>query len=70
MDNTKNEWIILTETELLYEGHLLKEKLENSSIPVVVINKRDSAYGGVLGGFIEIRVRQKDYENAKKLILP
>ena len=54
MDDLMDKWYRIFSTDKQYEAAILKGKLEENNIPVVLVNKQDSSY--VFLGEVEIHV--------------
>lgn len=54
----------ISDIKIVSARHILSE----SGIESFTIDKKDSVYAGILGGKIELYVRQEDEENAKKIL--
>lgn len=59
-------WETLKSSTQIYELEFLKGKLKGNNINCVIINKIDSSYN--VFGIAELKVMEKDYEKAKKII--
>ncbi|MEM9546624.1 MAG: DUF2007 domain-containing protein [Bacteroidota bacterium] len=54
----------ISELKITTARHYLSE----AGIETFVIDKKDSAYAGILGGKIEVYVRQEDQERADQIL--
>ena len=54
----------ISELKITTARHYLSE----AGIESFIISKKDSAYAGILGGKIEIYVRQEDQEHADQIL--
>ena len=62
MDN----WYLLFTTDKNYEAEIIRGKLEENQVPVILVNKQDSSY--VFLGEIEIYVPVHLKELARELV--
>lgn len=59
-------WVLLYTINKPYRAEIIKDKLEESNINCIVINKQDSVYGTF--GDVEIYVNENDAHEAEKII--
>ena len=59
------QWEVIFRSTAGYKTEMLKDILEDSEIPSVVINKQDSSY---LIGEFEVYVKQNDVLLAKQIV--
>ena len=62
----KDQWNKVFSSTDYFKIHILEGLLRKNHIPAVIMNKQDSSYN--LFGDIELYVKSKDMNNAKKLI--
>ncbi|MDF1696010.1 MAG: DUF2007 domain-containing protein [Saprospiraceae bacterium] len=55
----------ISDLKITTARHILAE----AGIETFVINKKDTIYAGILGGKVEVYVRQEDEEKANKLLV-
>ena len=63
--NTSLIYFGISELKIVSARHYLSE----AGIESFTINKKDSAYSGILGGKIELYVREDQEEQAKKILM-
>ncbi|MFH1296618.1 MAG: DUF2007 domain-containing protein [Bacteroidota bacterium] len=64
-EQNQERWVCLFANKILYKVEILKGLLEESDIPVVIINKQDSAY---LFGDIELYVKLDHVLRAQQIL--
>lgn len=64
--NMEKNWEQVFSTDQLYQAELIKQLLDNNSIPSVIINKKDSSYQAF--GNSEVYVNLNDKEKALQII--
>lgn len=60
------QWVSILESRDEYSVQILKLKLEDNGIPVIIFNQRDSSYNAF--GYIYLNVPSKDKLKALNLI--
>ncbi|MCP4124271.1 MAG: DUF2007 domain-containing protein [Bacteroidetes bacterium] len=63
----QSNWARVYTTQAPYKAEITKDVLEDEGIQSVVVDKQDTAYGGVFGE-IELYVRREDVIKAKHII--
>jgi Putative prokaryotic signal transducing protein len=66
MDGVMNNWCRIFATDKNYEAAIIKGKLEENNIPVMIFNKQDSSY--IFLGEIEIHVPIRYREKAIRIL--
>lgn len=66
MDELINNWYLIYTTTLGYQAAIIKGKLEENNIPVMVLNRQDSSY--LVFGEIELYVPTNLKDVAKHLV--
>lgn len=60
-----NDWVVIFETDQLYQAELVKSLLYDNSVEAVILNQKDSSFKI---GAIEVMVKEKDKEKAAAII--
>ena len=63
----QSNWAKVYSTQAPYKAEITKDVLENEGVQSVVVDKQDTAYGGVFGE-VELYVRREDVIKAKHII--
>jgi len=63
----QSNWAKVYSTQAPYKAEITKDVLEDEGITSVVVDKQDTAYGGVFGE-VELYVRREDVIKAKHII--
>jgi len=63
----QSNWARVYTTQAPYKAEITKDVLEDEGIQSVVVDKQDTAYGGVFGE-VELYVRREDVIKAKHII--
>lgn len=66
MSENDINWVLVYETDKLYDVEIVKGMLADNNITAVVVNKQDSAYHF---GFFELYVANEDAMTSRTLIL-
>jgi Putative prokaryotic signal transducing protein len=66
MDDIKFNWYRVYSTDKNYEAAIVKGKLEENDIPVLILNKQDSSY--IFLGEIELHVPMQFKDEAIKIL--
>lgn len=62
-----SNWAMIFTTKAAYRAEIAKDVLEDAGITCVLINKQDTAYGGVFGS-VEVYVQRENVLRAKHLM--
>lgn len=56
MSDTYEEWIVVFKSGTDYEADLVRDRLDNSDIPAVVLTQRDHAFNLTMGDLAQVHV--------------
>jgi hypothetical protein len=62
----EKDWLLVYETDQMYQAEIAKQVLSENDIESIIINKKDSSY--LAFGNLELYVFEENYENALGLL--